>query len=110
MRISNRIVALTLALGVGTYATPLLAESLTGDKGADMVVDLVVTRPIGLAATVIGGAVFVLGLPFTIPSGNVGESACVLVARPAAYTFKRPLGELGECSGDDCRPCAKGSQ
>jgi hypothetical protein len=107
MRISNRIAALALALSVSVYSRPLLADSVTGDKGADMLVDLVVTRPIGLAATVIGSAVFVLGLPFTIPSGSVGESACALIARPAAYTFKRPLGELGECSGDNCRPCTE---
>ncbi|MDD5367411.1 MAG: hypothetical protein PHR30_18915, partial [Gallionellaceae bacterium] len=86
---------------------PALADTVTGDKGGDMLVDLIVLRPLGLVTTVVGATVFVLGLPFTLPGGQVGESACALVTRPAAYTFSRPLGDLEECSRADCRPCPK---
>ncbi|TCJ18522.1 hypothetical protein EZJ19_02075 [Parasulfuritortus cantonensis] len=99
----------SLVLGLATLlAGPPVcagAETVTGDKGGDMVVDLIVLRPIGLASTVVGGALFVLGLPFTVPSGTVGESACQLVKRPAAYTFARPLGDLDGCQGTGCTPC-----
>jgi len=86
-------------------ATPSLAEeSMTGDKGSDMILDLVITRPFGLVATVVGTAAFVVALPFTIPSGSVKETADALVKRPIIYTFDRPLGEFERC-GADRHPC-----
>lgn len=69
-----------------------------------MVLDLVITRPFGLAASVVGAALFVVALPFTIPSGSVQESANQLVKRPLEYTFDRPLGEFERC-GADRHPC-----
>lgn len=41
-----------------------------------MALDLIVTRPAGLVATVVGTTLFVIALPFTLPTGSVGESAC----------------------------------
>jgi len=87
--------------------TPLAAvaeDAVTGDKATDMVVDLVVLRPLGLAATVIGTVLTVVALPFTLPGGNVGASAQELIVRPAEYTFNRPLGEFHRC-GTDRHPC-----
>ncbi len=55
--------------------------------------DLLVARPGGLAATVLGAAVFVVGLPFTLLNGSTGEAAQKLVVEPAQYTFTRPLGQ-----------------
>ncbi len=92
--------ALSLLLAASSYAD----DSVTGDKGSDMVLDLVITRPFGLVATVVGTAVFVVALPFSIPSGNVKETADVLVRRPLVYTFDRPLGEFERC-GADRHPC-----
>jgi hypothetical protein len=69
-----------------------------------MVVDLVVVRPLGLAATVIGTVLTVVALPFTLPGGNAGASAQELIVRPAEYTFNRPLGEFHRC-GADRHPC-----
>jgi hypothetical protein len=54
--------------------------------------DLLVARPIGLGLTVIGGAAFILSLPFTALAGSVGESAEALVLGPAETTFMRCLG------------------
>ncbi|MFA5081472.1 MAG: hypothetical protein WC474_02860 [Hydrogenophilaceae bacterium] len=108
MRIRKSAVVLGLALSLPGFAAS--ADTTTGDKGSDMLVDLIVLRPLGLATTVVGGAVFVLGLPFTLPSGNVGESACELVKRPAAYTFTRPLGDLEEGTGNCAKPPAAAGQ
>ncbi|MES2408206.1 MAG: hypothetical protein V4528_12895 [Pseudomonadota bacterium] len=74
--------------------------SVTGDKATDMVVDLVVLRPLGLVGTVLGSVLTVVALPFTIPSGSVGDSARALVVKPAEYTFKRPLGDFHTCNED----------
>lgn len=54
--------------------------------------DLVVARPIGLVLTAVGGAAFLVSLPFTALAGSVAESAETLVLGPAETTFVRCLG------------------
>jgi len=70
------------------------ANTVTGDKSTDMAVDLVIIRPLGLATTIVGTALTIVALPFTIPSGSVRESAQAMIVKPAEYTFKRPLGQF----------------
>ena len=60
-----------------------------------MVVDLMVLRPLGLAATVLGVSVFFLTLPFTFAGRADHDAARKLVVEPATYTFTRPLGHPG---------------
>jgi hypothetical protein len=62
-------------------------------SGEAMAGDLILVRPLGLVATILGTVTFVVALPFTIPSGSVGSSAKALIGDPASYTFKRPLGQ-----------------
>ena len=81
-------------------------EPGTGDKGTDMVLDLLILRPLGLVTTGIGSVLFVVSLPFTVPSGSVGAAACELVSDPLAYTFTRPLGDIEDSRGN-CREGAK---
>jgi hypothetical protein len=69
-------------------------NTVTGDKSTDMAVDLVIIRPLGLATTIVGTALTIVALPFTIPSGSVRESAQAMIVKPAEYTFKRPLGQF----------------
>ena len=96
-------ILLTVALGVmPVCATAQQDDTVSGDKTTAMVVDVVVMRPLGLAATVVGAVLTVVALPFTIPSGSVGTSARELILRPAEYTFKRPLGDFSE-GGEDGR-------
>ena len=64
------------------------------DPAGPMLVDALLLRPLGLAATVIGTAVFVLTLPFSLPTHSVKKTAKALVVKPAEYTFARPLGEF----------------
>lgn len=64
--------------------------------GAEVVIDLVITRPLGLVATAAGTAIFIVALPFTIPSKSVKLSARKLIADPFNYTFRRPLGEIDD--------------
>jgi hypothetical protein len=56
--------------------------------------DAVLGRPVGLAATAVGGAVFVISLPFTAASGSIKSSADSLVGKPGRFTFTRPLGDF----------------
>lgn len=104
---SKRLKAWFIALVLAVAPLAANAEdndTVTGDKATDMVVDLAVARPLGLAATVIGTVLTVVALPFTIPSGSVESSARELIVKPAEYTFNRPLGEFHRC-GTDRHPC-----
>ena len=63
--------------------------------GGEMIFDLCVVRPVGLVATAIGAVAFVLSSPFSALGNNIDVAGEKLVKEPAAYTFKRPLGEFG---------------
>jgi hypothetical protein len=98
-RLSGALALLLVVAPLGAAAQQ--DGTVSGDKATDMVVDAVVMRPLGLAATVIGSVLTVVALPFTIPSGSVETSAHELIVRPAEYTFKRPLGDFSGDSGSD---------
>jgi hypothetical protein len=59
-----------------------------------MAADALVVRPLGFCAMILGGAVFVVSLPFSALGGNVDAAYNQLLADPAKFTFKRPLGEF----------------
>ena len=61
-----------------------------------IVFDVLFTRPLGIVATALGAAVFVIGLPFTIPTRSVSLAADKLIADPIRFTFKRPVGDLDD--------------
>jgi len=92
------LVLLIAAVLLFTWAaSPALASEKQYTAGEDrnavsMMFDLVVLRPLGLAATVVGTAFFIVSLPFSALGGNTGEAANKLVVAPAKYTFSRPLG------------------
>ena len=91
-------VALTLAVlhlpGVAQAAGAIVEPELHPPQGSrqDMIGDLVLQRPFGLANTVVGIGVWIVSLPFTIFSGSTGDAGVKLIAEPAAHTFTRPLG------------------
>ena len=75
------IIALVLVLTISTglWAGPVAAEAdLYEQQGNDrsagaMVVDALAVRPLGMAATLLGSAVFIISLPFSALGGNVDE-------------------------------------
>ena len=88
----NRLIAVVCAAGILLCgSTPALAQD---DGGMTMAADIIVVRPVCLVATVLGSAVFVLGLPVALTSKSVKKAAKVLVSKPARATFKRPLGDM----------------
>ena len=79
------------------YGASALAQEQTLDEensGALMTADLILARPLGIVATVLGCAVFVVSLPFSALGGNTKQAAQKLVKEPASFTFTRPLGEF----------------
>jgi hypothetical protein len=91
-------VALTLAVlhlpGVAQAAGAVVESELHPPQGSrqDMIGDLVLQRPFGLANTVVGIGVWIVSLPFTIFNGSTGDAGVKLIAEPGAHTFLRPLG------------------
>jgi hypothetical protein len=79
------------------FATSALAQEYFEAKepgGGAMMYDMIVVRPIGVVATVIGSAFWLVSLPFSASGDNVDTATKKLVKEPAAYTFTRPLGEF----------------
>jgi uncharacterized membrane protein len=85
------------ALIVVPFATSALAqeyfETREPSSGA-MMYDMIVLRPVGAVATVIGSAVWLISLPFSAAGDNTDAATTKLVKEPAKFTFKRPLGEF----------------
>jgi hypothetical protein len=109
MSLKKSLVILAIAASI---STPVFAtheapqaqdpyEPAAPPSGSSMLVDIVIARPLGLLATVVGAAAWVVSLPFSLPSGSADEAAQALVGDPAAYTFKRPLGEIPDCRHED---------
>ncbi|HSO19617.1 MAG TPA: hypothetical protein VLT88_09180 [Desulfosarcina sp.] len=94
----KRVVVLLTALAlVAVPCMTCLAQELEKDDdiiAGKMAGDALVVRPLGIAATIIGGAVFVISLPFSALGGNTKPAYDYLVADPFKFTFSRALGEF----------------
>ncbi len=51
--------------------------------------DLLVARPLGIAAGIAGTAVFLVSLPFTIPTSSVDKAAQMFIVEPFKFSFVR---------------------
>ncbi|MGD8880861.1 MAG: hypothetical protein PVI82_03150 [Desulfobacterales bacterium] len=94
---SGIILGMIAALICIPFASSVLADEYFESQepgGGAMIYDMVVIRPIGLAATVIGSVFWLVSLPFSASGDNFDTATEKLVKEPAAYTFKRPLGEF----------------
>jgi hypothetical protein len=87
-----KLLTIVCAAAVGLSTTPALA-SIEHDPAA-VGTDALIGRPLCFGATVIGAAVFVVTLPFSVPSKSVKSTANSLVVAPGKATFIRPLGDF----------------
>lgn len=92
----NLTVAATLAVCSSLAHADEFRETIDGSPSAGaMAFDLVIVRPLGLVATVLGAGLFVLQLPLSIIQGEPpSDPAKKLVTEPAKFTFDRPLGVM----------------
>jgi hypothetical protein len=99
----RKIVKSCMVFGVvaALIAIPLVNSALAQEyfkakeySGGAMMYDLVVVRPVGLVATAVGSVFWLLSLPFSASGDNYDAATKKLVKEPAAYTFKRPLGDF----------------
>ena len=101
-----RSTAAALALTTGLLALPASAEvvqqnngnggdplySANAPKAYSMIGDLLIARPLLIAATGLGAIAFVVSLPFSAAGGNIGEAGKSLVVEPGKAAFVRCLG------------------
>lgn len=96
----NIILGAAVGAALSLYAGLVTADGYEDDfegkpSAGAMAFDLVLVRPVGLVATVLGAGLFVLQLPLSMIQGvPPSEPAEKLVIEPAEFTFKRPLGAM----------------
>ena len=76
-------VAYSLSWAQAAWHDPILDEYNTAD--------LFLARPASVAVGIIGTGLFVLSLPFTIPTGGVEDSADMFINKPFRFAFERPF-------------------
>lgn len=96
----KKLLYIILLFSMVTYAT--VARSQNNVEATDpgfVMADVLVYRPLGVIATLVGGALFVGASPLTAlatipaPHDAFDKTFKILVLAPAAYTFVRPLGD-----------------
>jgi hypothetical protein len=95
---------LLLLLTVSLIMGSLYSTGWAGDKWAKedpvgqgwSAMDIIFARPLGIAAGIVGTAIFIVSLPFTIPTGGVADAADMFITKPFQFSFTRefPDGDI----------------
>lgn len=95
-RLHSFVVAAAITvMAMGSAQAQVTQDVDTAPSAVAMAADLLVVRPLGLVATVLGTGLFVLQLPLSLVQGEApADPARKLVVAPARFTFSRPLGDL----------------
>lgn len=96
MKLSHVAIAAVLALSANlAQADEYREDAGTTPTAGSMAFDLVVVRPLGVVATVLGVGLFVVNLPLSIIQGEPpADPAKRWIVEPARFTFDRPLGQM----------------
>lgn len=94
----KRITALFLAVALIAIPCSAFAKNVPSSddqiKVGEMATDLVIVRPVGIVTVILGFGFFLVSSPFSALGGNTGEAWDIMVAKPAKFTFARPLGDF----------------
>jgi len=77
----KKLVLFLVAVSIICISAPAFGGDMGGEDVA-LVADILLVRPLGVAAVVIGTAVFIVALPFSIPSHSVALTAHYLIVEP----------------------------
>ena len=94
------VIAVVLACSAG-QAVAMDPEADRVPSASEVFIDAAVVRPLGVVTLLSGAVVWVVSLPFTLPSRSVDKSTDALLVKPFKHTFKRPVGQFATC---DDRP------
>jgi hypothetical protein len=96
MKFMKRLIAVWIGsvFIASLLVTPLSAAEKKEPSPDEVAADLLFVRPVAFSAVIVGSAIYIISLPFTIPTGNAKLAGRKLVVKPWKYTFSKPLGEL----------------
>lgn len=97
---TKRLTLLCLLAFLLSYATPS-TQAFSDYSPEAIAADAIVVRPVCLAATIVGTAIFAVSLPFTLIAGKVGKTADSLIAKPARATFVRDMGDMSDLLSEE---------
>jgi len=96
--IMNKLITLVsvlmLAATVSFADTATDSDEVTAEGAFLATADLLVVRPLGVAATVGGFGIFAVASPFAAMADAIDPVYDTLVAKPGEYTFHRDLGDF----------------
>ena len=84
------IIGMIIFVPFGHGADP--EAELAEPSSFDYFIDIIVWRPVGAVGTVMGTGLYVLTLPFSLPTNTAEKTQEKLVQAPFDFTFKRPWG------------------
>ncbi len=91
-KMTSRMTAVAMLL-LMSLPQAVVAQTVEESPSAGaMVGDLLIARPLLLATTLLGGAVYLVTLPISVAGGNSVDAADTLLLKPAEATFVRCLG------------------
>jgi len=89
------LLLLTVSLLIGgLYSTGWAGDNLRRDDPMSQgwsLVDLLVARPLSVLTGIGGSAIFVVTLPFTLPSGTANDAANMFIVQPFQFSFRREV-------------------
>jgi len=80
---------LLISFSIGFLGSNGWAQQMKNSNDELNLVDLFIARPLGIVAAAGGTCVFVLSLPFTLPTRSVGDSFNLFVVEPWKFSFVR---------------------
>lgn len=93
----KRLIIAAVLLCCTGQAVALDPEADRVPSASEVFIDAALIRPLGVVTLVSGAAVWLVSLPFTLPSGSVGKATDALLTKPYKHTFKRPVGQFATC-------------
>jgi len=88
----KKILTVSLVFVVLTLAFSLEGWAQMRNTADDLpLADLFMARPLGVAAGIVGTGLFIVSLPFTIPTKSTDKAAKMLISDPFRFSFSRPF-------------------
>jgi len=88
----KKLLAVLLIFVVVSLVLSLEGWAQTKNTGDDLpLADLFIARPLGIVAGIVGTGLFIVSLPFTIPTKSADKAAKMLISDPFHFSFSRPF-------------------
>jgi len=99
LEIMKKLISLFVLLSIMSCSTIPQSQRVEEVQPGFVILDILLYRPLGLIATVIGTGAFIGMSPLTAfasipaPHDAFGKTGKILILSPAVYTFVRPIGD-----------------